>query len=52
MVDKIEKQLDNAVWIGGKEPSKADSEEFEKLAGKAPKADKYPNTFAWFNLVA
>ena len=52
MVDKIEKQLDNAEWLGGKEPSKTDNEEYEKLVGKEPKVNKFPNAFAWFTLVS
>ena len=52
MVDKIEKQLDSAVWLGGKEPSKADNEEFEKLVGAEPKVNKFPNAYAWYGLVS
>jgi len=52
MVDKIEKQLDNAEWLGGKEPTKTDNEEYEKLVGKEPKVNKFPNAYAWFTLVS
>ena len=39
------------MWIGGKEPSKADSDAFEALQGKIPHPDANPFAFAWYHLM-
>merc|ERR1712195_193468 len=52
MCDAIEKQVTDCQWIGGAQPSLADREAFEGLAGKMPNVASHPHAFAWFCLVA
>ena len=52
MVDAIESKLNDAVWLGGQQPSKEDATSFAELADKMPSADTHPNAFAWYNLVS
>ena len=51
-MDNLEKQLTDAMWIGGQQPSAADREAFEGLAGAVPDVEQFPHTFAWFALVS
>ena len=51
-MDHLEKQLTDAQWIGGQQPSAADREAFEGLSGAIPDVSAFPHTFAWFALVS
>ena len=52
ILDNLEKNLTNQQWLGGQLPCSGDRETFNTLKGKLIDVEKYPYTFAWFNLVS
>ena len=51
-MDQLEKQLADAQWLGGQQPSAADREAFDGLSGAVPDVEQFPHTFAWYSLVS
>ena len=52
MVDKIEEQLTEKMWLSGNGPGDEDKNAFKSLGGTVPNVASHPNTFAWYALVS
>ena len=50
-VDTLEQTLKTQQWVGGQQPTSADTEAYEAVKGQNISAATHPSTFAWFCLV-